>query len=82
MAKPKSAVTKATEKIVEEARLMDLRRQAQIDNQTKIIDRLLAGGGTYDVILQRLNAQVAELQVRLAEVEAENSLLRAEKRLD
>lgn len=65
-------------KVVEEARLQDLRRQAQVDNQKAIINRLLAGGGTYDDILTRLNEQVAELQVRLDESEAENSRLRAE----
>lgn len=79
MGRPKSAVTKATEEILEASRLSDLRRQAQVDNQVAIINRLLDGGGTYDEVLQRLNTQVAELQVRLAEVEAENAVLRAEQ---
>lgn len=42
MGAPKSAVTKATAKIREEAQDLDLRRQEQIANQVKVIDRLLA----------------------------------------
>lgn len=79
MAARKSAVTERVQKIMEAARESDLRRQAQITNQQAIIDRLLEGGGTYDDVLQRLNTQVAELQVRLDQAEAENSRLRAEK---
>ena len=79
MAKAKSAVTKATEKILADAREQDLRRQAQINNQTTIINRLMEGGGTYDTVLQRLNEQVAELTVALGEAQAEISRLQAEQ---
>lgn len=79
MGRPKSAVSKATEKIIEAARLTDLRRQAQVDNQVKIINRLLEGPGTYDDVLKGLNQQVATLTVALAECEAENAVLRGEK---
>lgn len=78
MARPKSAVAKATEAILEDARQTDLRRQAQIANQTAIINRLMEGG-TYDDVLARLNEQLAETQVRLVEAEAEIASLRAEQ---
>jgi len=76
MGAPKSAVTKATERIREEAQQMDLRRQAQVQRQVEIIDRLM-DGGTYDDILQSQTETIADLRVRLEASEAENSRLRA-----
>jgi hypothetical protein len=75
----KGVVTKAIEDIMEASRLTDLRRQAQINNQHTLINRLMEGGGTYDDVLQRLNEQIAELTVSLSEAEAEISRLQAEK---
>jgi len=79
MGRPKSAVTKATEELLQQAQDLDRRRQAQLDNQVRIINRLMEGGGTYDDVLQRLNEQLAATQVKLADAEAENARLRAEK---
>lgn len=74
MGAPKSAVTKATQRIREEAQALDERRQRQIANQVEIIDRLM-DGATYDDVMQGLVE-------KLSTVEAENARLRAELKVD
>jgi hypothetical protein len=55
MSAPKSAVTKATEKIMTEAQDLDLRRQEQIANQVEVINRLMAENAS-------LKAEISHLQ--------------------
>ena len=52
---------------MEEVRLLDLRRQAQIENQVAAINRLLEGDATYDTEMRILHEQLAEAKVQLAE---------------
>lgn len=78
MGKPKSAVTKAVEAIRGEANDLDLRRQAQIQRQVEIIDRLM-DGATYDDVLKSQTETIADLRVRLEASEAENARLQAER---
>lgn len=54
----------------EQVQELDLRRQAQISNQVATINRLLEGGATYDSEMKNLQEQLAEAQVRIAELEA------------
>lgn len=77
MGKPKSAVTKAIEAERSKAQDIDNRRQAQVQRQVEIIDRLL-DGATYDDVLRDQTNTIADLRVRLEASEAENARLQAE----
>lgn len=46
----------------DQVRALDLRRQAQINNQIQAIDRLLEGTGKYDDEMRALHNQLAELK--------------------
>lgn len=80
MSAPKSEATKwqqEKESLLEEARLLDLRRQAQIASQVDIINRLLEGQ-TFDEVHRSLVTQIGTLTVERDEAKAEISRLRAE----
>lgn len=68
---------KEKEDLVDEARLLDLRRQAQIANQVDIINRLLEGE-TFSEVQRSQVAQIGTLTVALNEAKAEIAALRAE----
>lgn len=53
---------------LERAQALDLRRQEQIAEQVKIINRLMVGGGTYDEILQTLAGELARYKVERDEL--------------
>ena len=48
---------------------LDRRRQAQIQRQIEIIDRLLTGDG-YDEILRSQTEEIAKLRVQVEDLEA------------
>lgn len=74
MAARKSAVTKA----MQDARDLDLRRQAQIANQIEIINRLTQGE-TVEEIGTVFQERLAATEVMLADARAENARLQAEQ---
>lgn len=66
---------KSFEQILEEARLLDLRRQAQIQSQIEIINRL-SGGATPARELKRLASELADAQVEKDEAQRQLEELR------
>ena len=78
MASPRSAVTKAVSLEREKAQAIDDRRQAQIQNQIDIINRLSDQGG-YDDVMKDLVERLSDTQVRLRDAEAEIARLQAEQ---
>lgn len=56
---------------------LDQRRQKQIDNQRRSIDRLLSGA-TYDQEMETLHRELAEAQARAEKAELELRILRGE----
>lgn len=54
---------------LEAARKLDLRRQDQINNQVRIIDRLMDGESSYDEVLQGLQSDLLDAQQRIRELE-------------
>jgi hypothetical protein len=54
---------------LERAAELDRRRQAQIREQIKIINRLMAGENTYDQILQGMAETIAQLTVEKEDLE-------------
>lgn len=53
---------------LDRARALDLRRQAQIAEQVKIINRMIAGENTYDHVLQALAGELARYKVERDEL--------------
>lgn len=75
MSAPRSAATKANRQLLEQARALDLRRQAQIINQVDTINRLMQGG-TYDEEMRALHEELASTQMELADARLELDKLR------
>lgn len=61
----------ATEDQLEAARLLDLRRQAQVEKQVEIINRLLGGEATWTQIQADLVEDIARFKVEVDELNRE-----------
>jgi hypothetical protein len=57
-----------TREQLDSAAALDLRRQAQIAEQIKIINRMMAGENTYDQVLQTLAGELARYKVERDEL--------------